>query len=106
MQFHIGFSELFLYILNIIFVVTYRRRPKKTQRKKPSRKSIFEVYEPSELKRGFFTDLDNEIRNTDIPERMQVREVPITTVSEDSTELDEESEWIYKQVTFVVSILK
>lgn len=55
------------------------------------------MYEPSELKRGFFTDLDNEIRNTDIPERMQIREVPVTAVSEDSVELDIESEWIYKQ---------
>lgn len=76
-----------------------RRRPKKTTRKKPSRKSIFEVYEPSELKRGFFTDLDNEIRNTDIPERMQLREIPITSVKEESNELNEEAEWIYKQVT-------
>lgn len=74
-----------------------RRRPKKTTRKKPTRKSIFEVYEPSELKRGFFTDLDNEIRNTDIPERMQLREVPITAVAEDSPELSDEAEWIYKQ---------
>lgn len=74
-----------------------RRRPKKAARKKPSRKSIFEVYEPSELKRGFFTDLDNEIRNTDIPERMQLREFPVTAVPEDSTELDDEAEWIYKQ---------
>ncbi|XP_017776397.1 PREDICTED: transcription elongation factor SPT6 isoform X2 [Nicrophorus vespilloides] len=73
-----------------------RRRPKKTK-KKMSKKTIFEVYEPSELKRGFFTDLDNEIRNTDAPERMQIREVPITSVPEDSTELDDEAEWIYKQ---------
>lgn len=77
-----------------------RRKPKKATRKKPTRKSIFEVYEPSELKRGFFTDLDNEIRNTDIPERMQLREVPITPVPEDSPELSEEAEWIYKQVRF------
>ncbi|CAH1116319.1 unnamed protein product [Phaedon cochleariae] len=74
-----------------------RREPKKTARKKPTKKSIFEVYEPSELKRGFFTDLDNEIRNTDIPERMQLRDVPITAVPDDSTELDDEAEWIYKQ---------
>nr|CAI5827545.1 unnamed protein product [Callosobruchus analis] len=74
-----------------------RRRPKKAARKKPTKKSIFEVYEPSELKRGFFTDLDNEIRNTDIPERMQLRDVPITSVPDDSTELDDEAEWIYKQ---------
>ncbi|KAL3272900.1 hypothetical protein HHI36_014360 [Cryptolaemus montrouzieri] len=74
-----------------------RRKPKKTARRKATKKSIFEVYEPSELKRGFFTDLDNQIRNTDIPERMQLREVPITPVAEDSKELDDEAEWIYRQ---------
>lgn len=36
------------------------RRPKKTPKKKPA-KSIFEIYEPSELKRGHFTDFDNEV---------------------------------------------
>ncbi|XP_060521956.1 transcription elongation factor SPT6 isoform X2 [Cylas formicarius] len=74
-----------------------RRRQKKIGKKRPTKKSIFEVYEPSELKRGFFTDLDNEVRNTDIPERMQLRDVPITPVADDSTELDDEAEWIYKQ---------
>lgn len=73
------------------------RRPKKTPKKKATRKSIFEIYEPSELKRGHFTDLDNEIRNTDIPERMQLRTVPVTSVPEGSNELDLEAEWIYKQ---------
>lgn len=84
-----------------------RQRPKKEKRKKPTRKSIFEVYEPSELKKAFLTDLDNEIRNTDVPERMQLREVPITPVAEDSTELDEEAEWIYKQVfiTYLLSFV-
>lgn len=37
------------------------KRPKKAAKKKPSRKSIFEIYEPSELKRGHFTDIDNEV---------------------------------------------
>lgn len=75
------------------------RRPKqkKATRKKPTKKSIFEIYEPSELKRGHFTDLDNEIRNTDIPERMQLREIPVIAVPEGSDELDEEAQWIYKQ---------
>ncbi|XP_055370819.1 transcription elongation factor SPT6 isoform X2 [Condylostylus longicornis] len=72
-------------------------RPKKSSKKKTQKKSIFEVFEPSELKRAHFTDLDNEIRRTDIPERMQLREVPITPVPEGSTELQEEAEWIYKQ---------
>ncbi|CAK1551238.1 unnamed protein product [Leptosia nina] len=74
-----------------------RRRLKKGKAKRPSKKSIFEIYEPSELKRSHFTDLDNEIRKTDVPERMQIREVPITPVEEGSTELEEEAEWIYKQ---------
>lgn len=54
------------------------------------------MYEPSELKRGHFTDLDNEIRKTDIPERMQLRQFPVTPVPEGSSELDNEAEWIYK----------
>lgn len=80
----------------MLYILSFRRRPK-TARRKATKKSIFEVYEPSELKRGFFTDLDNEIRNTDIPERMQIRDVPITAVPDDSNELDDEAEWIYKQ---------
>ncbi|XP_045447974.1 transcription elongation factor SPT6 [Melitaea cinxia] len=74
-----------------------KRRTKKGTAKRPSKKSIFEIYEPSELKRSHFTDLDNEIRKTDVPERMQIREVPITPVEEGSTELEDEAEWIYKQ---------
>uniref|UniRef100_A0A336LY91 Transcription elongation factor SPT6 n=1 Tax=Culicoides sonorensis TaxID=179676 RepID=A0A336LY91_CULSO len=73
------------------------KRPKRAAKKRVNKKSIFDIYEPSELKRGHFTDLDNEIRKTDIPERMQLREVPITSVPEGSHELDEEADWIYKQ---------
>ncbi|XP_017879018.1 transcription elongation factor SPT6-like [Ceratina calcarata] len=73
------------------------RRSKKHLKKKSTKKTIFEVYEPSELIRGHFTDVDNEIRTTDIPERMQLRTVPITPTVEGSDELDLEAEWIYKQ---------
>ncbi|KZC13000.1 Transcription elongation factor SPT6 [Dufourea novaeangliae] len=73
------------------------RRSKKHLKKKSTKKSIFEIYEPSELIRGHFTDVDNEIRTTDIPERMQLRSVPITPTVEGSDELDLEAEWIYKQ---------
>ncbi|XP_055642141.1 transcription elongation factor SPT6 isoform X2 [Toxorhynchites rutilus septentrionalis] len=73
------------------------KRPKKQARKRTSKKTIFDIFEPSELKRGHFTDLDNEIRKTDIPERMQLRDVPITPVAEGSNELEEEAEWIYQQ---------
>lgn len=46
-----------------------------TARKKRSRhskKTIFEVFEPSELERGHMTDVDQEIRSLDIPERFHV----------------------------------
>ena len=75
----------------------HKRRKEKKKVRKTTKKSIFEIYEPSELKRGHFTDLDNEIRNTDIPERMQLRDFKVTAVPEGSEELDEEAEWIYKQ---------
>lgn len=51
-----------------------RVRPKKTTKKRVSRRSIFEMYEPSELESSHLTDQDNEIRMTDMPERFQVRE--------------------------------
>ncbi|KAJ1520204.1 hypothetical protein ONE63_004415 [Megalurothrips usitatus] len=73
-----------------------RRKAKKKASKKTSKKSIFEIYEPSELKRGHFTDLDNQIRNTDIPERMQLRDTPVTPAESDDV-LEEEANWIYKQ---------
>lgn len=40
------------------------KRPKKSSKKKAAKKSIFEIYEPSELKRGHFTDVDNEVNFT------------------------------------------
>nr|XP_033334830.1 transcription elongation factor SPT6-like [Megalopta genalis] len=73
------------------------RRSRKHIKKKSTKKSIFEIYEPSELIRGHFTDVDNEIRTTDIPERMQLRSIPITPTAEGSDELELEADWIYKQ---------
>lgn len=47
-------------------------RPKKQTKRRQGRKSIFEIYEPSELESSHMTDQDNEIRSTDMPERFQV----------------------------------
>lgn len=47
-------------------------RPKKQTKKRVGRRSIFEIYEPSELESSHLTDQDNEIRSTDMPERFQV----------------------------------
>ncbi|EFX64484.1 hypothetical protein DAPPUDRAFT_266300 [Daphnia pulex] len=48
--------------------------------------------QPGELEQADFHD---EILITDVPERMQHRDYPITPVEEGSTELDNESYWIY-----------
>ena len=50
------------------------------KKKKGKRKTIFEMYEPAELEMRHFTEQDNEIRNTDIPERMQLRNFPVRFV--------------------------
>ncbi|XP_078278695.1 transcription elongation factor SPT6 [Rhinoraja longicauda] len=71
-----------------------RVRPKKTTKKRVSRRSIFEIYEPSELESSHLTDQDNEIRVTDMPERFQLRSIPVKPCEDD--ELEEESEWIYR----------
>ena len=70
----------------------------RARKKKRKTKTIFELYEPSELERRHFTDADNEIRNTDVPERMQLRSVPVTA-PEDPDELDREAEWIFNKFT-------
>lgn len=50
-------------------------RPKKQTKRRLWRKSIFDLYEPSELESSHMTDQDNEIRTTDMPERFQVRSI-------------------------------
>ena len=67
---------------------------KKKGKKRIVKKSIFELYEPSELERNHLTEKDNEIRNIDLPERFQLRSIQVTDATED--ELIEEAEWIFK----------
>ncbi|XP_068387780.1 transcription elongation factor SPT6 isoform X2 [Eschrichtius robustus] len=71
-----------------------RVRPKKTTKKRVSRRSIFEMYEPSELESSHLTDQDNEIRATDLPERFQLRSISVKGAEDD--ELEEEADWIYR----------
>jgi transcription elongation factor SPT6 len=71
-------------------------RKKKKERKKKQTKTIFDIFEPRELELRHFTDQDNEIRNTDVPERMLLRSVPVTAVPEESNELELEAAWIFK----------
>uniref|UniRef100_A0A673BVZ9 SPT6 homolog, histone chaperone and transcription elongation factor n=1 Tax=Sphaeramia orbicularis TaxID=375764 RepID=A0A673BVZ9_9TELE len=69
-------------------------RPKKQIKRRQGRKSIFEIYEPSELESSHMTDQDNEIRSTDMPERFQLRAIPVKPAEDD--ELEEEAEWIFR----------
>jgi transcription elongation factor SPT6 len=80
------------------------RAKKSTRKRRSARKSIFEIYEPSELERSHLTKLDNDIRNADIPERFQLRSVPVTSC--DEQEIIEEADWIYLNafVTPTISI--
>uniref|UniRef100_A0A8C6KXY1 SPT6 homolog, histone chaperone and transcription elongation factor n=1 Tax=Nothobranchius furzeri TaxID=105023 RepID=A0A8C6KXY1_NOTFU len=68
--------------------------PKKQTKRRQGRKSIFEIYEPSELESSHMTDQDNEIRSTDMPERFQLRSIPVKSAEDD--ELEEEAEWIFR----------
>ena len=74
---------------------------RKRRRKKAAaaKKSIYELYEPSELERGFFTDADHEIRTMDSPERFLLRKTKKLIAQEEELkdeELLQEAEWIYK----------
>merc|ERR1712198_213374 len=55
-----------------------RPQRRKKEKRKTIKKSIYEVFEPSELERGHLTDQDQEIRKSDIPERFQLRQIPVT----------------------------
>ena len=57
------------------------------------------MYEPAELEQRHFTDRDNEIRNTDLPERMQLRNFPVTAPENPDEELPREAEWIFHKFT-------
>ena len=45
---------------------------------------------------------DSKIRMADVPERFQLRTIPVRSATEG--ELDEEAEWIYKQAFMVPPI--
>lgn len=76
----------------------------KKEKHRAAKKSIFELYEPSELERSHLTEVDNEIRNNDLPERFQLRAVPVTCCND--SEIREESEWIYYNLYETPSISK
>ena len=62
------------------------------------------MYEPSELERGHFTDKDQEIRITDLPEQFLQRTYPV--VAHEAAELEQEAKWIYQQAFVTRTISK
>lgn len=71
-----------------------RQRRRARGGRKSQRKSIFDFYEPAELEKSFLNEVDKNITNTDVPERFQLRPVPVTPGQD--IELKEEAEWIYQ----------
>lgn len=71
------------------------RRKAKKARSKQAGASMYEVFDPSELERGFHTERDQDIRLMDQPERFQLRAIPVRQCEHAETE--EETEWIFRQ---------
>lgn len=71
-----------------------RARRRSRAGRKSQRKSIYEVYEPAELEKSFLNEQDKKITSLDIPERFQLRSMPVTRAED--LELKEEAEWIYQ----------
>lgn len=74
------------------------------KKKRSTRKTIYELYEPAELKRSYLMARDTEIRNKDLPERFQLRNIEVTKATD--AEIIEEAEWIYHEVFEALTITK
>lgn len=72
-----------------------RRKAKKARQRQAGAASMYEVFDPSELERGYHTERDQDIRLTDQPERFQLRSLPVRQCERAETE--EETEWIFRQ---------
>lgn len=78
------------------------RRRQKKEIKTASRDVLYEIFDASDLERKFYCPEDEKIRRTDVPERMQLRKIPIRklnakseTYNEDLLELEKEAKWIF-----------
>lgn len=79
-----------------------RRKKGKCELKMAPQGRIYELFDPTDLARNFYSPEDEQIRCTDIPERFQLRAVPVRRLDprsrsykDDLVELEKESEWIY-----------
>ena len=63
----------------------------KSKRKRKS--DLVEIFDPQEVEQSHLTNADEEIKIVDIPERYQIRKIPLETA--DEYELEEEAKWIF-----------
>ncbi|UYV64595.1 SUPT6H, partial [Cordylochernes scorpioides] len=59
----------------------------------PKKLTIYDIYEPSDIERNYFTDLDQRIKLLDVPERFQIRDYPVRPAG--NTQILNEARWIY-----------
>lgn len=79
-----------------------RRRKTRRAAKAASHDRVYDLFDPTDLARAFYSPEDERIRCTDIPERFQLRAMPVRrldptspTYEKDLLEVEKESEWIY-----------
>ena len=70
-------------------------KKRQRQRRLKALHKIEDIFEPQELEKGLITEVDQQIRLEDKPERFMLRSLPVTPASDD--ELEKEAEWIYSQ---------
>lgn len=61
-------------------------------------KKLEDEFEPSILSERYMTQKDDQIRDIDIPERMQISELSTGPPPTDEMSIEEESSWIYNQL--------
>nr|CDS26732.1 transcription elongation factor spt6 [Hymenolepis microstoma] len=81
---------------------TMVRRRQKREANVASHDVLYDIFDPSDLERKFYRPEDERIRRLDVPERMQLRKLPVKridpkseTYNEDLLEIEAEAEWIF-----------
>ncbi|KER25873.1 hypothetical protein T265_06784 [Opisthorchis viverrini] len=81
-----------------------RRKQRKPRSSVVLDDKVYELFDPSDLERAYYSQADERIRKTDIPERFQLRQVPVQSIdpyspnyAQELTELSDEANWIYRK---------
>ncbi|KAF5398777.1 Transcription elongation factor SPT6 [Paragonimus heterotremus] len=80
-----------------------RRKHRKPRSTLVLDEKVYELFDPSDLERAYFSQADERIRKTDIPERFQLRRFPVQaidpsspTYAQDLQDISDEADWIYR----------